>query len=338
MSRLTPLVFRSWMLPAGRVPCYFILCLLLLEVTPQTRKVAMGCLLGGSSTAEEKDHHQPRELHPGSAVSLSSLGNPQNTSTYVYVNPYAVENSRDYGAVPTEAWFAGLESAKGQRVKRDPKRLTSADYRVRYDYLLSEKEIEMNFPFDLRKRIILTTDFTARFILQCRKHSGNMRSWYIAQSAHLFTEDHIVGYFDLFVVNHKGERRDLSEDDLTFLRKLAKDVAVDQYTTTSLPAPPSPPPITFAQLTTSVSPKPNSWSAHDLFVNGGILLGVIVGTLSIVTLIVFLCYFWKRRPTLGDISYTPISWTNTNRDAVFMRTGRNESDIPQARNMGGDIP
>eukprot|EP00922_Rhytidocystis_sp_ex-Travisia-forbesii_P016300 GHVS01024255.1.p1 GENE.GHVS01024255.1~~GHVS01024255.1.p1 ORF type:complete len:402 (+),score=40.06 GHVS01024255.1:130-1206(+) len=51
-SRFTPTVFRSWRLAAGRLPCYFILCLLLLEGTPQTKKVAMGCLLDGPATAE----------------------------------------------------------------------------------------------------------------------------------------------------------------------------------------------------------------------------------------------------------------------------------------------
>eukprot|EP00922_Rhytidocystis_sp_ex-Travisia-forbesii_P034875 GHVS01051802.1.p1 GENE.GHVS01051802.1~~GHVS01051802.1.p1 ORF type:complete len:254 (+),score=20.53 GHVS01051802.1:214-975(+) len=62
MSGFTPTVFSSWKLAAGRVPCYFILCLLLLEVTPQTRKVAMGYLLNSPPTAQEHDHHQTRKL------------------------------------------------------------------------------------------------------------------------------------------------------------------------------------------------------------------------------------------------------------------------------------
>eukprot|EP00922_Rhytidocystis_sp_ex-Travisia-forbesii_P016290 GHVS01024238.1.p1 GENE.GHVS01024238.1~~GHVS01024238.1.p1 ORF type:complete len:359 (+),score=25.64 GHVS01024238.1:47-1078(+) len=56
-SRFTPTVFRSWRLAAGRLPCYFILCLLLLEATPQTKKVAMGWPFNGPLTAEGQDHH-----------------------------------------------------------------------------------------------------------------------------------------------------------------------------------------------------------------------------------------------------------------------------------------
>eukprot|EP00922_Rhytidocystis_sp_ex-Travisia-forbesii_P035315 GHVS01052400.1.p1 GENE.GHVS01052400.1~~GHVS01052400.1.p1 ORF type:complete len:388 (-),score=34.50 GHVS01052400.1:489-1652(-) len=70
-SRFTPTVFRSWRLAAGRLPCYFILCLLLLEATPQTRKVAMGYLLDGLPTAEEQDHRQTRKL-VGTALGTTS--------------------------------------------------------------------------------------------------------------------------------------------------------------------------------------------------------------------------------------------------------------------------
>eukprot|EP00922_Rhytidocystis_sp_ex-Travisia-forbesii_P048222 GHVS01071834.1.p1 GENE.GHVS01071834.1~~GHVS01071834.1.p1 ORF type:complete len:280 (+),score=17.11 GHVS01071834.1:3-842(+) len=75
------------MLAAGRVPCYFILCFLLLEATPQTRKVAMGCLLGAPPAAEDQNHHQPRKLGGTDVV-------PAGVTT----GPHATV---DYGALPS---------------------------------------------------------------------------------------------------------------------------------------------------------------------------------------------------------------------------------------------
>eukprot|EP00922_Rhytidocystis_sp_ex-Travisia-forbesii_P016339 GHVS01024320.1.p1 GENE.GHVS01024320.1~~GHVS01024320.1.p1 ORF type:complete len:343 (+),score=19.85 GHVS01024320.1:103-1029(+) len=71
MSAFTPTVFRSWKLAAGRVPCYFILCLLLLESTPQTRNVVMGYLLDG----------QPRKLGLPSGVVQRVHNSSHNLST-----------------------------------------------------------------------------------------------------------------------------------------------------------------------------------------------------------------------------------------------------------------
>eukprot|EP00922_Rhytidocystis_sp_ex-Travisia-forbesii_P005029 GHVS01007352.1.p1 GENE.GHVS01007352.1~~GHVS01007352.1.p1 ORF type:complete len:293 (-),score=17.17 GHVS01007352.1:417-1295(-) len=67
-SGFTPAVFKSSKLGATRVPCYFILCLLLLDAIPQTRNVAMGFLLDGPRPPAEEEtqyHRQTRKLvHP----------------------------------------------------------------------------------------------------------------------------------------------------------------------------------------------------------------------------------------------------------------------------------
>eukprot|EP00922_Rhytidocystis_sp_ex-Travisia-forbesii_P048216 GHVS01071827.1.p1 GENE.GHVS01071827.1~~GHVS01071827.1.p1 ORF type:complete len:290 (+),score=19.91 GHVS01071827.1:3-872(+) len=70
------------MLAAGRVPCYFILCFLLLEATPQTRKVAMGCLLGAPPAAEDQNHHQPRKLGGTDVVPAGVTTGPHATVDY----------------------------------------------------------------------------------------------------------------------------------------------------------------------------------------------------------------------------------------------------------------
>eukprot|EP00922_Rhytidocystis_sp_ex-Travisia-forbesii_P048211 GHVS01071822.1.p1 GENE.GHVS01071822.1~~GHVS01071822.1.p1 ORF type:complete len:272 (+),score=29.48 GHVS01071822.1:3-818(+) len=76
------------MLAAGRVPCYFILCFLLLEATPQTRKVAMGYLLDAPPAAEGQNHHQPRKLGVtdvvAAGVTTVPSGNALTATTTVY--------------------------------------------------------------------------------------------------------------------------------------------------------------------------------------------------------------------------------------------------------------
>eukprot|EP00922_Rhytidocystis_sp_ex-Travisia-forbesii_P048218 GHVS01071829.1.p1 GENE.GHVS01071829.1~~GHVS01071829.1.p1 ORF type:complete len:272 (+),score=26.32 GHVS01071829.1:3-818(+) len=81
------------MLAAGRVPCYFILCFLLLEATPQTRKVAMGYLLDAPPAAEGQNHHQPRKLGVtdvvAAGVTTVPSGSALTTTTpfYYFIEP-----------------------------------------------------------------------------------------------------------------------------------------------------------------------------------------------------------------------------------------------------------
>eukprot|EP00922_Rhytidocystis_sp_ex-Travisia-forbesii_P035314 GHVS01052399.1.p1 GENE.GHVS01052399.1~~GHVS01052399.1.p1 ORF type:complete len:191 (-),score=27.26 GHVS01052399.1:60-632(-) len=133
-SRFTPTVFRSWRLAAGRLPCYFILCLLLLEATPQTRKVAMGYLLDGPRTAEEQVHRQTRKLGPydiqnGSAQAqpYSSIGgfpdvpNLNNGGSGVTSNPenvpdttYFVEEVSMMRSAKDQAWLLEVVGEDGR--------------------------------------------------------------------------------------------------------------------------------------------------------------------------------------------------------------------------------
>eukprot|EP00922_Rhytidocystis_sp_ex-Travisia-forbesii_P048224 GHVS01071836.1.p1 GENE.GHVS01071836.1~~GHVS01071836.1.p1 ORF type:complete len:302 (+),score=27.40 GHVS01071836.1:43-906(+) len=117
MSAFTPTVFRSRKLAAGRVPCYFILCLLLLEGTPQTRNVSMGFVLGGATMVGSS-----AATTAGSSVFQSTQSASSDMGTaHISANGVSHDVSTTSGPAPTEEYFAAMEAAGPQQVKRRAK-------------------------------------------------------------------------------------------------------------------------------------------------------------------------------------------------------------------------
>eukprot|EP00922_Rhytidocystis_sp_ex-Travisia-forbesii_P024044 GHVS01035320.1.p1 GENE.GHVS01035320.1~~GHVS01035320.1.p1 ORF type:complete len:320 (+),score=35.62 GHVS01035320.1:131-1090(+) len=295
MSAFTPSVFRSWKLGAGRVPCYFILCLLLLEATPQTRNVAMGYLLDAPSKAEEKDCHQTRKLIMTGVQDANTMSAPVSASVAGTPQPQAVWGSLFHAPIVAVCKPRVKRNRKDQLAFEDGREYPTGAYvRARLDtdckmYFLAEttdssREAEESFVAAMEEQL-KGKDFALALWFD-----PFLGKWHALADFTTFVWDQEDGSDRLYIFNaNDGQTRDeLKTKQLRGLRAIATKVLHPNWT-----APPAL--TTSADLTTSGSPQlttTTSYTAASYYLESAIRIGTVImaflfGVAS--TFVLFVC-------------------------------------------------
>eukprot|EP00922_Rhytidocystis_sp_ex-Travisia-forbesii_P035318 GHVS01052404.1.p1 GENE.GHVS01052404.1~~GHVS01052404.1.p1 ORF type:complete len:935 (-),score=71.47 GHVS01052404.1:186-2990(-) len=239
-SRFTPTVFRSWRLAAGRLPCYFILCLLLLEATPQTRKVAMGILLVGAPTAPTAiQNAQPHPPILGNVdvvnVTRGGSGWTIDTTSFPDTKTFAKELDKTPSSKDT-SWSLQLKDVaddrKKERVKRNAlrKRYGSSFEATRgrifhaaekLDLLVTGPNSDMQFCLGMRyqsKNANISIGLLSNY-----DGTRHVTRFTFLRDLADFTEDPL-GNDLVYIINPTKWPTPLSDDDVKTVKKLAEVV------------------------------------------------------------------------------------------------------------------
>eukprot|EP00922_Rhytidocystis_sp_ex-Travisia-forbesii_P035307 GHVS01052391.1.p1 GENE.GHVS01052391.1~~GHVS01052391.1.p1 ORF type:complete len:529 (-),score=29.83 GHVS01052391.1:494-2080(-) len=268
-SRFTPTVFRSWRLAAGRLPCYFILCLLLLEATPQTRKVAMGILLVGAPTAPTAiQNAQPHPPILGNVdvvnvtrgvsgwtngyialpnVTIKGSGATSHTSRLPDIKKFAGElgKMRSARATPWSPKFqavaAGRKKELQKRVKRNALRKTYGSFfeptwgrlgrdAEKLDLLDTSSFADMSFGTDMREE---SDNVNFSFgMLSYYDAKKQVTRFTLLRDLEDFTKDPLGNDF-VYIINPNKRATRLSDQDVKTVRELVE--VVRQTVATLLP-------------------------------------------------------------------------------------------------------